>query len=172
MTESQNKDNFLSKTKVSAIAVVGARTLVLGLAGKLLWRLPGDMKRFRAITIGHPVIMGRKTFESIGRALPGRLNIVVTRNKDYKPEGVILAGSLSDGLALAKETMNEEVFIIGGGDLYKEALPFLDRLYLTLVDSDEIGDTFFPDYSQFKKVIKEESREDNGLKYRFVILEH
>lgn len=124
--------------------------------------------------------MGRKTFESIGRPLPDRVNIVVTRNKDFAAAGVTIVHSLEEALrltqTLAQDTPNNEnleVFIIGGGEIYKEALPFADKIYLTVVESDAEGDVFFPDYSEFKKETFREERRDEktGLKYTWTDLE-
>lgn len=161
---------------ISVIAAIG-RNRVLGKDNKLLWRIPDDLKRFKALTLGHPVIMGRKTFESIlaslGKPLPGRTNIVVTRDASWQHEGVIAASSIEDAIEKAKEaTGGEEIFIGGGGQIYTEALPLVDKLYLTLIDDEKEGDSFFPPYeSAFTKVIFEEERESEGLRYRWVDLE-
>lgn len=149
---------------------------VIGKGNRLLWHIPDDLKRFKQLTLGHPVIMGRKTFESIisvlGRALPGRTNIVVTRDRDYSFHGAVIAHSLEGAITRAKEIDDEEIFIGGGSQIYAEALPLVDRLYLTLIKDDKKGDTFFPPYEkEFAKVISEESREWNGLTYRWVTLE-
>lgn len=151
----------------------------LGKGGKLLWHIPEDMKRFKALTLGHPVIMGRKTFESIiailGKPLPGRTNIVVTRSSTTLGAGdpnVIVTHSLEEALAKARELDSEEIHIGGGAELYAQALPFVDRLYLTLIDDTKDADTFFPPYeSEFTKKISEEHREHEGLKYTWVDLE-
>jgi len=108
------------------------------------WDLPNDMKHFRDITKGKPVIMGRKTLECIGRALPGRLNIVVTSQKSLPFEGVTVAASLAEALSIANHDEPEEICIIGGGEIYRQALPMADRLYLTRVHADVLGDTTFP----------------------------
>lgn len=128
------------------------------MTGKLLWQLPGDLPRFKKLTMGHPIIMGRKTYESIGKALPGRTNIVVTHNPNFVALGALGAKSLEQAFEIAKSSPgSEEAFVIGGGEIYKQALPFTNRLYLTLVESDEPGDTFFPEYeSEFEVVQKEE----------------
>lgn len=143
--------------------------------GKLLWDIPADLKRFRELTSGHPIIMGRRTFESIlsyrGKPLPNRTNIVVTHDKDFKHEGVLVCYSIEEALKKAKEIEQNEVFIIGGGQIYNQAFPLIDRIYLTLVEGEYDADTFFPDYSDFKKVISEESGEDNGFHFRWLTLE-
>lgn len=127
-----------------SIIVATARNRAIGCANKLLWHISEDLRRFKDITTGHPVIMGRRTFESIGRPLPNRTNVVVTRRKDYHPEGCVVAGSLVEAIGMFPE--EEEVFIIGGGQIYEQALPLADKIYLTLVHDYYDGDTFFPEW--------------------------
>jgi dihydrofolate reductase len=168
-----------SKPRISLIAAIGKNNRALGKDNQLLWHIPDDLKRFKEITSGHPVIMGRKTWESLPekfRPLPGRLNIVVTRQSDYEAEGATVCQSLELALSAARNSRPfagvSEIFIIGGGELYKEVLPFADRLYLTLINEEKDGDVFFPDYTHdFTKKIFEESREYNDLKYTWVNLE-
>lgn len=165
----------MQKPRVAITVAIG-KNRELGLGGKLLWHIPEDLKRFKAITLGHPIIMGRKTFESIiailGKPLPGRINIVVTRDLNWRYEGVLVFHSLEEALAKARELDQEEIHIGGGADLYGQALPFVDRLYLTLVDDTKEADTFFPEYEkEFTKKISEESHEHEGLKYSWVNLE-
>lgn len=158
--------------RVSIIAALSQYDNAIGKDNDLLWHLPADLKRFKQLTIGHPIIMGRKTFESIGRPLPGRDNIVITRNTDYTQDGVILVHSLKEALDIAQEKDQQEVFVIGGGQIYEQALPLADRLYLTFVDvKDEDADIFFPDYKDFNKEISRKSGEDEGIKYTWVTLE-
>jgi dihydrofolate reductase len=143
--------------------------------------MPDDLKRFKKITNGHPVIMGRKTWESLPekfRPLPGRLNIVVTRQSSYIAAGAEVSTSLESAIRKASEDSStlqnspSEIFIIGGGELYKEALPFADKLYLTLIDEEKEGDVFFPEYeSTFTKKVFEEKHELNGLAYTWVDIE-
>ena len=131
---------------ILALVAAVARNGVIGSAGGLPWRLPSDLKRFKATTLGKPVIMGRKTFDSIGRALPGRPNIVVTRQQDFEVANVMRASSLQAALTLAR-TMNSrdgEICVIGGGQLYAEAIGQAGRLYITHVDAEPPGDVFFP----------------------------
>lgn len=161
--------------QLSIIVAIG-KNLVIGRANKLMWPIPDDLKRFKRLTVGHPVIMGRKTFESIykklGKPLPDRTNIVVTRNQDWSIEGVVIAHSLQEALEKAKKIDQQEIFIGGGEQIYKQALPLADKLYATLVDAEESGDAFFPPYEHiFTKKTFEEAREYNGLKYRWVDLE-
>lgn len=154
---------------ISAVAAIGENR-ELGKNNQLLWRIPEDLKRFRAITRGHPIIMGRKTFESIGRPLPRRTNIIITRNADFKAEGCIIVGSVEEAIAKAKEFDNEEIFIIGGGEIYKQAMPMIDKLYLTVVKGSKEADVFFPDYSEFSRVIKEENSQFENYKVLYIEL--
>lgn len=130
---------------VALIAAV-ARNGVIGADNRLPWRLPDDMRRFRELTTGHAVIMGRKTWESIGRPLPDRQNIVVTRQRNFRAPGANVVASLAAALAAA--FMPEPVFVIGGEALYREALPLASRLYLTEIHQDFPGDAHFPDYAR------------------------
>jgi dihydrofolate reductase len=118
-----------------------ARNRGIGLDGAMPWHLPGELRHFKAATMGRPIVMGRKTWESIGRALPGRQNIVVTRNPAFRAEGAQGASSLDGAIAIAD---GFEVMIIGGGELYAQALPYADRMVLTLVDCEPRADTWFP----------------------------
>lgn len=141
-----------------------------------MWPIPEDLKRFKRLTMGHPVVMGRKTFESIlsslGKPLPGRTNIVVTRDVGYAPEGAVVTHSLEEALEKARAVDQEEIFIGGGAQIYEQALPSADRLYLTLIDDEKPGDAFFPAYEHlFTKKIAEESGEHNGLHYTWADFE-
>ncbi|MCI0485368.1 MAG: dihydrofolate reductase [Blastocatellia bacterium] len=129
----------------------------IGKGNRLPWRLSSDLKRFRALTMGHHIIVGRKTFESIGRPLPGRQMIVVTRNRDFKPEGCMIAHSLEDAITLARERGESEVFISGGARIYARSLKLADRLYLTLVHAEVGADTFFPEWDEREWIEKETS---------------
>ncbi|HUD02738.1 MAG TPA: dihydrofolate reductase [Candidatus Paceibacterota bacterium] len=162
---------------VSIIAAIG-QGRALGKNNELLWRIPDDLKRFKALTTGHPVIMGRKTFESLGKPLPNRTNIVImyaTENRanhpEYDFENVMIANSLEEAIEKAN-VLDEEIFIGGGAMIYTQALPLADRLYLTLIDDKKDADVYFPAYETiFTKKIKEEDREYNGLKYQWIDLE-
>ncbi|MEK7461861.1 MAG: dihydrofolate reductase [Patescibacteria group bacterium] len=161
----------MTKPRISII-VAHSRNMVIGKANALLWRLPDDLKRFKKLTTGHPIIMGRKTYQSINRPLPDRTNIIITRDTNLKIPGCIIVHSAAEAIKKAKEFDQEEIFIIGGAEIYKETLPVTDRLYVTLVNIDADGDVFFPDYSKlFTKKISEESGEFEGLKYSYLILE-
>jgi dihydrofolate reductase len=154
---------------IAALALNG----VIGKDNRLPWRLPSDLRLFKSITMGKPIIMGRRTHESIGRPLPGRHNIVVTRNKGYRSEGCTIVHSLDE--ALESAAGSEEVMIIGGAELFKQFLPSADRLYLTLIDQEFEGDTYFPEFdrSQWAEVLSETVAPagEDPISYRFVILE-
>ncbi len=161
---------------ISMIAAISAQTRALGKGNRLLWHLPGDLKFFRDTTKGHAVIMGRKTYESIGKPLPSRTNVVVTRTPTYHAEGCKVVQSLDSALQYARALTNTgagEAFIIGGAEMYAQALPHADRLYLTLIDDPGEGaDVFFPEYKkEFTRMISEETGIENGLPFRRVILE-
>jgi len=146
------------------LSLIGAmaRNRVVGVDNRLPWRLPEDLKRFKALTSGHPVIMGRKTYESIGRLLPERLNIILTRQKNYNIEGASVVSSLDEALALAKKSPGaEEVYVIGGAEIWQIALPLAQRIDLTLIDRHVEGDAYFPKFSEseFDLVLKEERSE-------------
>ena len=151
----------------------------IGKDNKLLFRLPPDMKRFKEITTGHPVIMGRLTYESFPddfRPLPDRTNIVISRNENFKPqEGVIVVGSLAEAIKYASTLADPQVYIIGGGKVYKEALEsgVVDKMELTLVKGDTESDTFFPDWEYFGKITNSTSGyyEKGGLSYEFITVE-
>lgn len=131
---------------ILSLIVAVAGNGVIGCAGRMPWHIGEDLRRFKRITTGHPVVMGRKTFESLGRKpLPGRTNIVVSRNPDFTvPDGVRVAGSLEAAVAKYRDT-DEEVFVIGGGEIYRQAVPIADKLYLTRIDASPAGDTYFPE---------------------------
>ncbi|MDE2213138.1 MAG: dihydrofolate reductase [Patescibacteria group bacterium] len=165
----------MHKPRVSMVAAIG-KNRVLGKGGGLLWHIPEDLKRFKRLTLGHPIIMGRKTFESIAPylkgPLPGRTNIVLTRDPTWGYEGVFTCKSLEEALKKAGEFTNEEIFIGGGGELYTQALPYADKLYLTIVKDEKEGDAFFPPYERyFTKKVFEEEHEWNGVKYTWIDFE-
>jgi len=157
---------------LSIIAAL-SRNHVIGKDNQLPWRLPADLKHFKAVTLGKPVIMGRKTFESIGKPLPGRDNIVVTRDPQYRADGIAVTHSLDDALAQAHAA--PEIMLIGGAQLYTQALPRAQRLYLTLIHADFDGDAHFPDYepSEWRETAREDHAPDekNPYRYSFLILE-
>lgn len=166
----------MKKPRVSAVVAIGRGNRVIGNKNELLWHIPEDLKRFKQITLGHPIIMGRKTFESIvamlGKALPGRTNIVVTRDTSWSYPDVLVTHSLTEALEKASALDEKEIFVGGGAQLYEEALPFIDRLYLTIIENDKEGDAFFPAYEHlFTTKLSEEEHEHNGLRYRYIDLE-
>jgi dihydrofolate reductase len=173
MPKGTDIDTEYETGRISLIAAIG-KNGELGKDGKLLWHLPDDMRRFKELTMGHPVIMGRKTWESLPekfRPLPGRTNIVVTRQAVYEATGATVADSFEAArAATARAPGSDEIFVIGGGELYTAALPFANRLYLTLVDDDADADTFFPPYEQDFKIISNEDATDDPP-HHFLTLE-
>ena len=163
---------MVDRPRITVIAAV-ARNGVIGRDNALPWRLPADMKHFKELTIGHTVIMGRKTYDSIGRPLPGRTNIVLTRSADFQAEGVIAAASLQRALEIAAGA--EEVMIIGGSRVYELALPGADRLYITHIEESYEGDAWFPEFdpTQWRVIASESHAPDlkNPCAYRFVTYE-
>lgn len=154
-----------------SIIVAMANNRAIGKDNELLWHLPEDLKYFKRMTMGKPIVMGRKTFESIGRPLPGRLNVVITRQKDWQHDGVKVVHTIDDALKLAEAQSIidgvDEMMVIGGAEIYKTALPKADQLYITKVDAEIEGDAFFPevDESIWEEVSKETfSAKDSELK--------
>jgi len=133
----------INKPRLSLIVAM-AKNRIIGAAGKIPWHLPNELQLFKQITMGHHIIMGRKTYESIGRLLPGRTTVIVTRQKDYSIPGAKTAHALDEAVALCAG--DEEVFVIGGGELYRAAMPIADRIYLTVVDAEPAGDTHMPEF--------------------------
>lgn len=160
-----------------ALIVAMAENRVIGRDGRLPWRIPADLKHFKAKTMGKPIVMGRRTFDSIGKPLPGRANIVVTRGNATFPEGVDVAGDIDTALAIAQkradETSADEIMIIGGAALYEATLSRADRLYLTEVHATVDGDTCFPPFDQDEwRVTEREDREDiHAVPVSFVTLD-
>jgi len=159
------------KVKINLIAAIGENR-ELGKDGRLLWHIPEDLKRFRKLTEGNIVFMGRKTFASIGKKLPGRVNIIISRQKNLAIGGCLVFDSLTAGLAVAKkisQKKNKEIFIIGGESIYRQTINWADRLYLTIVGGKFAADVYFPDYSAFTKVVSEKRL--TTIKYRLTYLE-
>jgi len=153
-----------------SLIVAVAENGVIGKDNKLPWHLPADLQFFKKTTLGHPIIMGRKNFESIGRVLPGRKNIVLTKNPSYAVEGIKIAHSLKEAFEIAKPT--NECFIIGGAEIYKEALPFCQKLYITKVRGVFEGNTYMPEFEKgFRRVSCEKNFKDekNAWDYDFEI---
>lgn len=160
-----------------SIIVARAENRVIGKDNQLIWHMPHDLKHFKETTSGHYVLMGRKSFESLGKPLPNRLNIIITRNKGYAAEGALVVHSLDDALQLAEEQKQQEVFILGGGEIYRQALDrqLVDKIYLTEIKDPFEGDTFFPELNkeEWKEISREEYQADhkNPHDYAFVTLE-
>jgi dihydrofolate reductase len=146
---------------VISLIVAASENHVIGVRGELPWRLPADLKRFKAITMGKPIVMGRLTWESIGRPLPGRLNIVISRQPDFVAEGCTVVGSPEAAISAAGDA--PEVMVIGGGHIYKQFLPLADRIYLTRVHAEVEGDAFFPELDESKwDIVDSEAHEADG----------
>jgi dihydrofolate reductase len=161
------------KAKVVIVAAMSKKGRAIGYKNQLLWHIPDDMKRFKEKTGNHPIILGRKTFESIlkilGKPLPGRQNIVVTRNEEYTYPDVLVTASLEEAFAKAQALDSEEIHIGGGTEIYKQALPFVDTLNLTFVDDEPEADTFFPEFeNDFVVTQIFEPQIHNGLLYQWV----
>jgi dihydrofolate reductase len=146
------------------ISIIVAMTpdRVIGRGNALPWRLPADLRRFKRLTLGHHLLVGRKTWESIGRPLPGREMVVITRRRDYRIEGAVVAHSVDEALAIARQNGEDEVFVAGGEEIYRQTLAKADRLYLTVVDATCEGDAFFPphDPSAWTEVEREDRAAD------------
>jgi dihydrofolate reductase len=171
MTMKRNDAGDVRVTTLSIIAAV-ARHRVIGKDNGLPWHLPGDMRHFRETTRGRPVVMGRRTWESLPekfRPLPGRLNVVVSRNPGYEAPGAAVVGSLGEAVAVAGD--GGEIFVIGGAELYRQALPFAGRLYLTEIDAEFAGDALFPEIppGEWRAVLRTPAGEKNGPPYAFVV---
>ncbi|HSR02262.1 MAG TPA: dihydrofolate reductase [Methylophilaceae bacterium] len=154
-----------------SIIVAVADNRVIGLNNTLPWHLPDDLKRFKALTMGHHIIMGRKTYESLGRLLPGRTTVIVTRNPHYMVDGAIVVNSLEDALEASQK--DREVFLIGGAELYALGISFAQRLYITEIHAEYAGDAYFPtiDYSVWHEVTREQRIYNNDLRYSYVVYE-
>jgi dihydrofolate reductase len=159
---------------ISLIAAM-SQNRVIGIGNHLPWNLPEDLKHFRALTSNHVIVMGRKTYESIGKPLPNRENRVITRQENYSLRGARVFATLEDALSApiqdAPGMKTDEIFVIGGGEIYKQALPLADRIYLTVIDRDYEGDAFFPDFSGLKFVEVASEKRYEPLPYRFLTLE-
>jgi dihydrofolate reductase len=132
-----------NKARISLIVAM-AKNRVIGADNKIPWHLPNELKLFKSLTMGHHIVMGRKTYESINRLLPGRTTVVVTRQRDYAAPGAMIAHSVAEAIELSEG--DDEIFVIGGADLFRETLPVADRLYLTIVDAEPRGDVLMPEF--------------------------
>jgi len=151
-----------------ALIVAVAQHGVIGKNNTLPWHLPEDLKRFRALTMGHHIIMGRKTYESLGRLLPGRTTVIVTRNRQYSVEGALIAHTLQEAIQLCGD--DPEVFLIGGAELFADGLKLADKLYLTTIDAEYEGDVFFPEFdpAAWQKVSQETHTSANELAFSYI----
>ena len=156
-----------------SLIVAMAKNRVIGVNNRIPWHLPNELKLFKSLTMGHHIVMGRRTYESINRLLPGRTTVIVTRQRDYAVPGAVVAHSVSEALEAARG--DDEIFVIGGADLFRETLPVADRIYLTVVDAEPEGDTFIPeiDMSKWREVSAESfpTDEKHAHAYRFAILD-
>jgi len=159
---------------VSIIAAV-SKNFVIGYKGKIPWYIPEDLKRFKKITSGHHIIIGRKTYEAIGHPLPDRTNVVITRNKKYKAQGCVIVNSFKEAVMFAKKNKEKEAFIIGGEQVYNLALPIADKIYLTRVHHNFKGDSFFPKINtdNWKEISGQNHPKDKNhpFPYDFIIFE-
>lgn len=161
----------MEKSRISIISAIAGKDRAIGKNNALLWHIPEDFKHFKHLTSGHAIVMGENTYKSIGRPLPDRINIILSLTPDFAPAGCVVVRSIEEALEKAKETEQEEIFIIGGASVYKQFIPLADRLYLTLVEGEFEADTFFPEYGEFSNIVSEE-RIDNGThQFSFVTLE-
>ncbi len=153
-----------------SIIVAAAENNVIGKDNDMPWRLSADLKRFKKLTMGHHIVMGRKTFESIGKPLPGRTSVIITRNKDYKQEGCIVVHSLEEAL----QTINDdEIFVIGGGEIYNMAFEKADKLYLTRVHASLEGDTCIPEVNnRWQEVEREDFQKDEKNQYDYSFIDY
>lgn len=162
--------------KISIVAAIGENR-ELGKNNKLLWDIPEDLEHFKKITLNHPIIMGRKTYESIGRPLPKRTNIIVTRYTNYVVPGCSICHSLEEAIEIVSSAYgvarnDREIFVIGGGDIFEQVLPRVQKLYLTLVHDSFDADTFFPEYEdKFTKIISRQDGKSGKYSYTFLQLE-
>jgi len=152
-----------------SIIVAMAKNRVIGINNTLPWHLPADLKHFKVLTMGHHIVMGRKTYESIGRPLPGRTSVVVTRNPELNIEGCIIAHTLDQAIAACNG--DDQIFIVGGAELYAQALPIADRLLITEIQMDVTGDAYFPDFrrDEWQEISREvcSQQEPQPLEYHF-----
>ena len=159
----------MNNPKISIICAIGENRAI-GKDNQLLWHIKEDFKHFKETTLGHVIVMGQKTYESIGKPLPNRTTIVITNSPDFKEDGVIIARTFDEGFEKAREIEKEEVFICGGGSVYSQTIGMADKLYLTVVKENFEADTFFPDYSDFKNVINKRESNDENFKFTFLEL--
>ena len=160
-----------------SILVAMAKNRVIGRNNALPWQLPPDLKRFKELTMGHHIVMGRKTYESIGRPLPGRTSVIITRQPDYQVPGAIVVASIDQALKVcsAGKEVDQEIFVIGGAQIYRQSLGLCQRIYITEIQQEFDGDTLFPELNQqeWREISREKYRlnDGDGLEYHFVVLD-
>lgn len=159
---------------IKAIIAAVAANRIIGKDNDLVWRLPVDLRHFKNTTTGHYIIMGRKSFESIGKPLPNRTSIIITRNQDYKQEGAFVVHSLEAALAKAENDKQDKVFILGGGQIYRKAISISDYMYITEVHESFEGDTLFPEIDQaiWREVLREDFPADEKNRYDYSFVEY
>lgn len=158
--------------RLSIIAVVAANR-VIGRDNKLPWHQGADLKRFKALTMGHHVLMGRKTYQELGKPLPGRVNVVITNSPSFAPEGVAIARSIDEAIAKAEAAGDEEIYIIGGGEIFRQTMHRADRMHITQIHADVAGDTFFPEFddvNEWRLDDREDFEADEKNDYPFSFL--
>lgn len=150
-----------------ALIVAYGRNRAIGLNGQMPWNIPGELKRFRNLTTGNAIIMGRRTFESIGKALPGRINIVISSRPDYHAEGCLNARSMEEALQMARDT-GKDIYITGGAVVYRQAISLCEKLYITEIDAEFEADTFFPEFDESAYTREVEAAVDGEIPYTYV----
>lgn len=158
-----------NKPKISIICAI-ASNRAIGKDNKLLWHIKKDFQHFKEKTLGHVILMGKRTYESIGKPLPGRTTVVISDDESFRPDGVVVTRSIEEGLEKSKELESKEVFICGGASIYAQTVDMADKLYLTIVEGNFDADTFFPEYEKFSNVVSEREDEENGRKLIFLEL--
>jgi dihydrofolate reductase len=160
----------MKKPIISIICAI-AENRAIGKNNQLLWRIPEDFKHFKDMTTGHVILMGQKTYESIGKLLPNRTTIIITNDKSFQAPGAVMCYSIEEAVNKAKELEKEEAFVCGGGSIYAQMMKYADKLHLTIVEGNFEADTFFPEYDQFNKIVKEENFDNGKYKFKFLELE-
>ncbi len=167
---SKRRSRYSRMSRINVIAAM-ARNRVIGINNTLPWRLPADLQHFKALTMGHHIVMGRKTYESIGKPLPGRTTVIVTRDADYRVAGCLTATSMDGAIAACGD--DPEIFFVGGAEMYAQILPRADRLHLTEIQADYAGDAYFPAFDQclWRETMRQIQVSPEGLGYHFVTYE-
>lgn len=161
----------MAHPRISMISAIAKNNRAIGKNNALLWHIPEDFEHFKTLTSGHAIIMGENTYKSIGKALPNRTNIVMTLTLDFAPADCVVVRSIDEALEKARSIEQEEIFICGGASIYRQMITYADRLYLTLVEGDFDADTFFPEYTDFTKIVSEKKVDNGKFQFTFVTLE-